>query len=127
MVGADAPYTATWVQKFPECEMREKASETLMSRWAREDPKAAATWLAGLGQGQTYQAAVVKYVESAATLEPELAWELARTIQDGKKQNDAMERAARQWLRADDKTARAMILASGLPAEVIAKLLKPND
>ena len=40
---------------------------------------------------------------------------------------DALEKAARQWLPVDDKTARATIQASGLPPDLIAKLLKRTD
>ena len=127
MVGADAPYTATWISQFPEGSMREKAAETLMSRWGREDPKAAATWLANLPDGQSRQSAIVKFVDSAASLEPEVAWNYAATLTDPQKQKDALEKAAKQWRRVDDTAARAAIQSSGLPADTVAKLLKPGD
>ena len=107
--------------------MQEKCAETLMKSWAREDPNAAALWLADFPEGQSRQAAVVKFVDSAANLEPELAWTFALTLTDPQSQKNALEKSARQWLRANDSAARAAIQASALPADMIASLLKPSD
>ena len=127
MVGADAPYTASWIQNFPEGDVREQAGETLMKRWAKDDPKSAATWLNSLPEGATREAAAKQFVDSAAESEPQLAWSWAASLADPSKQRDALEVAARQWLRVDDKTARATIQASGLPPDLITKLLKRTD
>ena len=107
--------------------MREKCAETLMNRWGREDPKAAALWLADLPEGQSRQSAMSKFVDSAASLEPELAWTCALTLTDPQRQKEALEKSAKQWLRANDIAARTAIQSSGLPADTIARLLKPND
>jgi hypothetical protein len=98
-----------------------------MARWGRDDPKAAATWLASLAEGASQQAAISKFVDSAASLEPQLAWTYALTLTDPQKQKDALEKSAKQWLRADDAAARAAIQASGLPPATITTLLKPTD
>jgi hypothetical protein len=127
MVGADAPYAASWIRGFPEGEMRDQAGEALMKRWARDDPQAAAAWLSTLPAGATRETAANQFVSSAADQEPQLAWTWATTLSDPQKQKDALETAARQWLRVDDKTAAAAIQASGLPTDVIAKLLKPKN
>ena len=107
--------------------MREQAEETLMKRWAPEDPKAAAAWLANLPQNQDRETAVKNFVANAADHEPQLAWTWALSLADPQNQNDALEKAAKQWLRVDDKSARATIKASGLPAELVTRLLKPRD
>jgi hypothetical protein len=98
-----------------------------MKRWAREDPKAASAWLANLPESQNREAAVKNFVDNAADHEPQLAWTWALLLSDPQKQNDALEKAAKQWLRVDDKGARATIRASGLPDELVTKLLKPTD
>jgi hypothetical protein len=98
-----------------------------MKRWAKDDPKGAAAWLAGQPAGASREAAAKAFVSSAAELEPQLAWTFAAALADPQKQQDALEKAAKQWLRVDDKAARAAIEASGLPPDQIAKLLKRKD
>jgi hypothetical protein len=127
MVGADAPYAASWIQNFPEGDVREEASKTLMKRWARDDPSSAAAWLANMAAGPSREAAVKQFVESAADLQPQVAWGLATSLTDPQQQKDALEKAAQQWLRTDDRAARAAIQASGYPPDLIARLLKPKD
>ena len=73
------------------------------------------------------QSAISKFVDSAVSLEPQLAWTYATTLTDPQKQKDALEKSAQQWLRVDDAAARAAIQASGLPVDTIATLLKPKD
>ena len=57
-----------------------------MTRWGRDDPTAAAAWLASLAEGASRQAAISKFVDSAASLEPQLAWTYAMTLTDPQKQ-----------------------------------------
>jgi hypothetical protein len=124
MVGADASYTARWVQQFPEGKMREDASETLMRTWARQDPQAAATWMAALPEGASRDKAAENFVTAAAAHEPQLAWQWAFTLNNPTKQQEALETAAKQWLRINEKDARQAILGSGLPDNRVRNLLK---
>jgi len=39
-------------------------------------------------------------------------------------QSDSLKRAARQWLSAEDKTARATIQTNVLPVDFVARMLK---
>jgi hypothetical protein len=48
-------------------------------------------------------------------------------LSDPQKQQESLQKAATQWLRMDDKAARATIQSSGLPPEIVSKLLKPTD
>ena len=98
-----------------------------MKRWAKDDPKAAAAWADNLPAGATREAAAWQFVDAAAASEPQVAWSMAASLIDQFKQRDALEKAAKQWLRVDGTTARATIQASGLPPDLIAKLLKPAD
>jgi hypothetical protein len=98
-----------------------------MEHWAKDDPRAAAAWLSALPAGPTREAAAGQFVTSIAEQEPQLAWSWAVTLSDAQKQKEAMETAGRQWLRVDDSAARAAIQSSGLPAELIAGLLKHKE
>ncbi len=115
MVGADAAYTARWIEQFPESKTRIEARETLMKTWAHQDPQAAANWMQNLPEGNSRDKATEHFVNAAAPHEPQLAWQWALTLSNATKQEEALETAARQWLRINDRQARQTIPAAACP------------
>jgi hypothetical protein len=48
------------------------------------------------------------------------------SIGDGTRRSDALEQAARNWLQSGAANARTTIESSGLPPEVVQRLLRGN-
>ena len=98
-----------------------------MQSWARQDPQAAATWLSSQPQGSNRDMAVKRFAESASSSEPQLAWQWAMTIRDPGRRREALERVAPSYMRINGADARNEIQNSGLPADVLDRLLKSKE
>jgi hypothetical protein len=71
--------------------------------------------------------AVKRFAESASSSEPQLAWDWALTIQDPTRRREALERVAPNYMRINGTDARSAIQNSGLPADVLDRLLKSKE
>ena len=126
MAGADPAYTAEWVGRFPAGQVRDDAAQTLMQNWPRSEPQQAAQWLNSLTAGEGRDKAVAAFVGSVGSSDPGLGWTWAMSIQDPTRLGDALEQAAGNLLRSGAADARTTIQNSGLPADVVQRLLRGN-
>ncbi len=86
----------------------------------------AASWLQGLSQGSTRDAAVGAFVGVVAHSDPATAAAWAASIGDDTQRQFRMESAARAWMDVDPSAARSWVQSSTLPADTKKRLLGPG-
>ena len=86
--------------------MRENAVIAVVSRWAGEDPAAAAGCLQQLPAGRMRDAAVAQFANQVVERDPLGAVEWVRTIADPETRTHRLEDVALRWLRADTEAAK---------------------
>jgi hypothetical protein len=125
-VRANTEEAAEWISRFPEGDLRTQANNILISQWSREAPAKAADWINKLTDEPTRQKAIETFVGQVAHEEPSAAFTWAGALKEESIRNAHLESSAAAWIRLDPVKAAIAIKDSGLPAEVIERLLKSN-
>jgi hypothetical protein len=123
----DPDWTSRWVATFPAGETRNQAVEKLVQHWAESDPIATANWLAEQPRDQAFQEGARRLVPGMLKASPAVAWDWAMVLTDPAAKEERLAIVAKSWLASDTEAARKKILASGLPADQMSKLLEQRQ
>ena len=115
-----------WVSSLPDGPLKEDAGKQLTAAWASNDPNAAAEWLKTLPAGEFHDSMARDFALQAVNTEPQLAFAWALAFPDIQDNTSPLPNVAAQWMQDDPTAAAAAIRNSGLPADVIESLLKPE-
>ena len=115
-----------WVSSLPDGPLKDDAGKQLTAAWASNDPNAAAEWLKTLPAGEFHDSMARDFALQAVNTEPQLAFAWALAFPDIQDNTSPLPNVASQWLQDDPTAATAAIRNSGLPADVIESLLKPE-
>ncbi len=130
----DPAGAAAWVEAFPEGQTRDSAMSSVVSSWTQSDPQGASKWLETLPPGKSRDRAAESFVTPASYQDPALAAKWAQELftsapaQPGQptRNTDQLENIARNWMRMDEKAARAWIEQAPLSEEKKKTLLTPK-
>ena len=103
------PVTATkWALSLPqEGEIQHGAIEAAADHWVRNDPQAAAEWIAELPAGRTRDIATERLVDHSSEADPEYALQWALSTSNREHQTDMLHHVFEQWNEADPQAARS--------------------
>ena len=102
---------------------RQRAFESVMNRWAQNDPYAAGSWLGTLPAGDSRDAAVNAYTRRIAGSDPPPRCNGRKRSAMKDMRNSQLESLLGSWLKTDANAATAWIGASALPEETKMRLL----
>ena len=115
-----------WASTLPDVSQGE-AMENAFEEWAESDPKGASEYLYDMEASPTRDAAVSGFVSDLGREDPESAIQWAKTIEDPQMQTEALASVARDWYRTDKEAAAVWLPDSGLPAETVEQITKPQS
>jgi hypothetical protein len=125
--GSDPQAASAWVASLPEGETRDQLFANLMNRWAKTDPSAAATWLQTVAASPSRDAAVSAFTSRIVSADPQGAVQWAATISDASIRDTETKAAIQTWFEADPASASTWLASSGLPEEIKAQFLPPQN
>jgi hypothetical protein len=120
--GADPIAALSWVNMFPEGELRNQGYASVIATWARTDGSGVTRWLGTLPSGVERDRAIGDYVRVVREKEPRSAIAWAERIGDQDARLRSTENVAATWLIRAPAEARHWIEESWLPAESKARL-----
>lgn len=114
-----------WVQKIPDPIAQAEAVRGVLGIWTAHEPQAASEWLPTLAPGPVREAAVDRFAETIASLDPaaSLAW--ATTLTDPAARTSRLETTFRRWAADDPVAAEALANIPGLSSTDVQHLLAP--
>jgi hypothetical protein len=121
MSNTDPKGASQWVATLPE-EVRGRALDGVISRWARNDSHAVGEWINGLN-GAIRDDAVSAFSTALVASDPASALTWATTVSDPTRRDTTMERVLTGWLRRNPADAKSWIQNSALPDEQKTRLL----
>ena len=121
--GRDPEGAEQFADTLADGQSRDELIRRIAGTWARSDSATALNWVQSMPAGDGRAGAMASVLAAWASQSPQDAARYISQLSG----RDTLEKAAQQWLRVDDKAARATIQASGFPPDLIAKLLKRTD
>ena len=118
----DLAAARAWVERLPE-DTRTEAAEGIAGPYARENPAAAAKWLAGLGNNPDLDGARTRFIEESFRNSPETSLEFVANLSDRGAQERYYSRNLGAWMKKDEGAARQWLNsnAQNLPPRVVAR------
>lgn len=108
----------TWLTGLSDQAVAGEAVGHVTRDWFRDSPEGVAAWLFENRPSPVRDAVALAYVRNAGRRDPANAFAVARTVQAPAQRYQAMDRAARYWMRRDRDAATVAVLNSDLPDEI---------
>jgi hypothetical protein len=117
-----------WVENLPP-NVRSEAAEGPATYYARQDPEAAAKWLASLGNDPDLDGARQRLIEESFRKSPQTSLEFVSNLSDPRAQIGIYQRYLGSWMRRDENAARQWLNsnAQNLPPQVVARYNRPQQ
>ena len=122
-VEVPTPDEAQWVSSLENTDAASSRAFEVSQRWADEDPRASAEWLAGMEEGATRDHAIAGFVRSISRDDPAAGTEWADAIAEPELRERFMRVALRRWMSVDPETGAEAVRDSGLSGLAIESLL----
>jgi hypothetical protein len=121
----DVQAARAWMDALPP-ESQPRAAEGIVSEFARQDPQAAADWLASLGSGPDFDPARRRFLDAAYRQAPESAAHVASSIPTPKIRNRYFYSIIPRWASRDRSAAQAWVAANSsiVPAPLQKRFLR---
>ncbi len=113
-----------WAMGLPKKAIREASVSAAFTRWFREKPEEAETWLMAAAPTPTLDGSHRILLQRKLAASPESALAIAERIQDEAGRNRSLIMAVRSWRKSDEAAADAWLSESGLSEEMKSKILK---
>ncbi len=123
VAGQSTAKALDWVQQIPDPTAQAEAVRGVLGIWTAHEPLAASEWLPTLAPGPVREAAVDRFAETIAALDPaaSLAW--AVTLTDPAARTARLETTYRKWITDDPGAAAVLSEIPGLSPSDVQQLL----
>lgn len=121
--GQEVGDAAAWAVTLTDPGEQQVAWKTIADQWLKEDSRQASEWISGLPHGAARDATVLVLTERIGSTDPDLAWQWALNVGDGKVRSEALSGVARAWNKKDPAGLKAVLADPDFPASDRAAIL----